>query len=103
MTDFKLPETRYAQSGDVSIAYQVLGDGPIDLILVPGFFSHIEFAHELTGFTTFLRRLASFARVVTFDKEGRGYPIACPVHRRWKYGWTMCARLWMRSARSALP
>ena len=47
MTDFKLPETRYAQSGDVSIAYQVLGDGPIDLILVPGFFSHIEFAHEL--------------------------------------------------------
>lgn len=72
MTDFKLPETRYAQSGDVSIAYQVLGDGPIDLILVPGFFSHIEFAHELTGFTTFLRRLASFARVVTFDKRGQG-------------------------------
>ena len=72
MTDFKLPETRYAQSGDVSIAYQVLGDGPIDLILVPGFFSHIEFAHELSGFTTFLRRLASFARVVTFDKRGQG-------------------------------
>src|SRR5579872_982820 len=72
MTDFKLPETRYAQSGDVSIAYQVMGEGPIDLILVPGFFSHIEFAHELTGFTTFLRRLASFARVVTFDKRGQG-------------------------------
>jgi pimeloyl-ACP methyl ester carboxylesterase len=72
MTDFKLPETRYAQSGDVSIAYQVLGDGPIDLILVPGFFSHIEFAHELTGFTSFLRRLSSFARVVTFDKRGQG-------------------------------
>lgn len=72
MTDFKLPETRYAQSGDFSIAYQVLGDGPIDLILVPGFVSHIEFAHELTGFTNFLRRLASFARVVTFDKRGQG-------------------------------
>ena len=72
MTDFKLPETRYAQSGDVTIAYQVMGDGPIDLILVPGFVSHIEFAHELTGFTAFLRRLASFARVVTFDKRGQG-------------------------------
>ena len=72
MTDFKLPETRYAQSGDFSIAYQVMGDGPIDLILVPGFVSHIEFAHELTGFTNFLRRLASFARVVTFDKRGQG-------------------------------
>jgi len=72
MTGFKLPETRYAQSGDFSIAYQVMGDGPIDLILVPGFVSHIEFAHELTGFTNFLRRLASFARVVTFDKRGQG-------------------------------
>ena len=41
MTDFKLPETRYAQSGDVSIAYQVMGDGPIDLILVPASF-HIS-------------------------------------------------------------
>ncbi|MGF6307900.1 class 3 adenylate cyclase [Bradyrhizobium sp. i1.8.4] len=72
MTDFILPETRYAQSGDFSIAYQVMGDGPIDLIFVPGFVSHIEFAHELTGFTNFLRRLASFARVVTFDKRGQG-------------------------------
>ena len=72
MTDFKLPETRYAQSGDVSIAYQVMGDGPIDLILVPGYVSHIEFAHELPGLTPFMRRLASFARVVTFDKRGQG-------------------------------
>jgi pimeloyl-ACP methyl ester carboxylesterase len=72
MTDFQLPETHYAQSGDVSIAYQVMDDGPIDLILVPGFFSHVEFAHELPGFTAFLRRLASFARVVTFDKRGQG-------------------------------
>ena len=53
MTEFKLPETRYAQSGDVSIAYQVMGDGPIDMILVPGFISHIEFQHEMTGFTAF--------------------------------------------------
>ena len=72
MTEFQLPQTRYAQSGDVSIAYQVLGDGPIDLILVPGYISHIEFAHELPGFSPFMRRLASFARVITFDKRGQG-------------------------------
>jgi pimeloyl-ACP methyl ester carboxylesterase len=72
MTDFQLPETRYTESDDVSIAYQVMGSGPIDLIVVPGLFSHIEFAHELPGFTAFLRRLASFARVVTFDKRGQG-------------------------------
>jgi pimeloyl-ACP methyl ester carboxylesterase/class 3 adenylate cyclase len=72
MTEFQLPHTRYAQSGDVSIAYQVIGDGPIDLILVPGYISHIEFAHELPGFSPFMRRLASFARVITFDKRGQG-------------------------------
>jgi class 3 adenylate cyclase/alpha-beta hydrolase superfamily lysophospholipase len=72
MTDFKLPETRYVSSGDFSIAYQVLGDRPIDLILVPGLFSHIDFLHELPGYTAFLRRLSNFARVVTFDKRGQG-------------------------------
>src|ERR1700692_4716458 len=72
MTDFKLPETRYASSGDFSIAYQVLGDRPIDFILVPGLFSHIDFLHELPGYTPFLRRLSNFARVVTFDRRGQG-------------------------------
>jgi pimeloyl-ACP methyl ester carboxylesterase len=72
MTDFKLPETHYALSGDVSIAYQVMGDGPIDIILVPALSSHIEFLHELPGYTGFLRRVSSFARVVTFDKRGQG-------------------------------
>src|SRR6195256_5119993 len=72
MNDFALPETRYALSGDVNIAYQVMGDGPLDIILVPGFMSHIEFRHELPGYTAFLRRLSTFARVVTFDKRGQG-------------------------------
>src|SRR5436853_7030467 len=72
MNDFALPETRYALSGDVNLAYQVMGDGPVDIILVPGFISHIEFRHELPGNTAFLRRLSSFARVVTFDKRGQG-------------------------------
>ena len=72
MSEFVLPETRYAISGDVNIAYQVMGDGPVDIILVPGFMSHIEFQHEAPGYTAFLRRLANFARVVTFDKRGQG-------------------------------
>jgi pimeloyl-ACP methyl ester carboxylesterase len=72
MNDFTLPETRYALSGDVNIAYQVMGDGPVDIVMVPGFMSHIEFRHELPGQTAFLRRLSSFARVVTFDKRGQG-------------------------------
>jgi pimeloyl-ACP methyl ester carboxylesterase len=72
MNDLTLPETRYALSGDVNIAYQVMGDGPVDIIMVPGFMSHIEFRHELPGQTAFLRRLSSFARVVTFDKRGQG-------------------------------
>jgi pimeloyl-ACP methyl ester carboxylesterase len=72
MKDFVLPETRYALSGDVNIAYQVIGDGPVDIIMVPGLVSHVEFAHELAGYTAFLRRLSTFARVVTFDKRGQG-------------------------------
>src|SRR5450631_244225 len=72
MTDFALPETRYALSGDVNIAYQVLGDGPVDIILVPGVVSHVEFLHEMPGYTNFLRRLSNFGRVVTFDKRGQG-------------------------------
>jgi pimeloyl-ACP methyl ester carboxylesterase len=72
MSDFELPVTRYAMSGDVSIAYQTMGDGPIDLIIVPGMVSHVEFMHEGPGYTASLRRLSSFARVVTFDKRGQG-------------------------------
>jgi pimeloyl-ACP methyl ester carboxylesterase len=72
MNDFTLPETRYALSGDVNIAYQVMGAGPVDIIMVPGFVSHVEFMHELAGYTAFLRRLSTFARVVTFDKRGQG-------------------------------
>jgi class 3 adenylate cyclase len=72
MTDFAMPETCYALSGDVNIAYQVQGDGPADIIVVPGLISHVEFLHELRGYTAFIRRLSTFARVVTFDKRGQG-------------------------------
>ena len=66
------PETRYAKSGDLSIAYQVIGEGPRDLIYVPGIVSHVEFFHELPGYTEFLNGLARFARVIVFDKRGNG-------------------------------
>jgi pimeloyl-ACP methyl ester carboxylesterase len=71
MTNFSIPTTRYALSGDINIAYQVLGDRPIDVVLVTGLISNIEVFHELPGYTAFLRRLAGFAqRVITFDKQG---------------------------------
>ena len=76
MSDFELPNTRYALSGDVNIAFQVMGDGPIDIILVPSGIglSHVEFLYEFAGhIPRFLRRLATFARVVTFGtSEARG-------------------------------
>jgi class 3 adenylate cyclase/pimeloyl-ACP methyl ester carboxylesterase len=72
MSDFVLPTTRYAVSGEVNIAYQTMGDGPVDIILVPGIVSHVEFLHEFPEYTAFLRRLSKFARVVTFDKRGQG-------------------------------
>jgi pimeloyl-ACP methyl ester carboxylesterase/DNA-binding CsgD family transcriptional regulator len=65
-------ETQYAKSGPVSIAYQVVGDGPIDLILVPGFVSHVEVAWEEPRLARFLSRLALFSRLIVFDKRGTG-------------------------------
>jgi pimeloyl-ACP methyl ester carboxylesterase/DNA-binding CsgD family transcriptional regulator len=74
------PETRYAKSGPVSIAYQVLGDGTLDLVLVPGFVSHVEVAWEEPKLARFLGRLGSFSRLIVFDKRGTGMsdPVAVP-------------------------
>jgi pimeloyl-ACP methyl ester carboxylesterase len=66
------PETKYARSGEVHIAYQVVGDGPLDLVLVPGWISHIEHQWEDPAHAHFLERLASFSRLITFDKRGTG-------------------------------
>ena len=66
------PKTKYAKSGNVSIAYQVFGDGPLDLVYVPGWISHIEHGWEEPGYARFLARLATFARVIIFDKRGTG-------------------------------
>lgn len=69
----KIPKTRYAVTEDgVNIAYQVLGDGPIDIVFVHAFASHIEVFWELPTFERLMQQLGSFARVITFDKRGVG-------------------------------
>jgi len=71
MTEFEMPETQYAQSGDLSIAYQVLGDGPMDVVFVSGFISHQELMWEMPARVPIVQ-VASFARLITFDKRGTG-------------------------------
>src|SRR5947209_8479637 len=66
------PETRYARSGDVHIAYQVFGNGSLDLVWVPGFTSNIEIFWEFSEFAKFAARLSSFSRLILFDKRGTG-------------------------------
>jgi pimeloyl-ACP methyl ester carboxylesterase len=73
------PATRYTKSGDTSIAYQVVGGGPLDLVLVPGFVSHVELAWEHPSLARFLDGLASFARLILFDKRGTGLSDRVPV------------------------
>ncbi|HEX6641609.1 MAG TPA: alpha/beta fold hydrolase, partial [Thermoanaerobaculia bacterium] len=68
----RLPETNYARSGDVNIAYQVIGDAPLDLVFVMGWVSHLDYFWREPTFARFLLRLASFARLILFDKRGTG-------------------------------
>ena len=67
-----VPETRYAKSGKAHIAYQVLGDASIDLLLLGGFFSHVEAQWEEPSYAAFLERLASFTRLIMLDQRGTG-------------------------------
>ncbi len=66
------PSTQYARSGDASIAYQVVGEGPIDLVLVLGFATHLELAWESPPMARFFERISSFSRLIIFDKRGTG-------------------------------
>ena len=65
-------ETRYAKSGDLNIAYQVLGDGPIDVVFAPGYMSHLEQNQWWPPYRAFLERFASFSRLIIFDRRGTG-------------------------------
>jgi pimeloyl-ACP methyl ester carboxylesterase len=102
MSEIGLPETRYALSGDVNIAYQVMGAGPVDIIMVPGVVSHIEFLHEFVGYTAFLRRLSAFARVVTFDKRGQGLSDRISDAPSWSSAWMTFVPSWRLLVRSTL-
>ena len=72
MTEIAAPDTRYARSGDVHIAYQVFGSGDLDLVLVSGFTSHVELVWEHPSPASVLEGFASFARVINFDRRGSG-------------------------------
>lgn len=65
-------ETRYARSGSLDIAYQVIGEGSVDLVLIPGFVSNVELTWEDTAKARFMRHLATFSRLILFDKRGTG-------------------------------
>lgn len=73
-----LGETRYATRGDIHIAYQVTGEGPLDLVLVSVWFSHLEARWEIPGFAHMLDRLGAFSRVIAFDKYGIGLSDPAP-------------------------
>ncbi|MGH2637105.1 MAG: alpha/beta fold hydrolase, partial [Actinomycetota bacterium] len=67
-----VPETRYARSGDLNVAYQVVGEGPLDLVYVHGWVSNVDLVWDEPAYARFLDRLASFSRLILFDKRGTG-------------------------------
>jgi pimeloyl-ACP methyl ester carboxylesterase len=75
-----IPRTQYARAGDLHIAYQVVGDGPMDLLYVPGWVSNVEAAWEEPDLAAFLERLASFSRLILFDKRGTGLSDPLPLN-----------------------
>jgi pimeloyl-ACP methyl ester carboxylesterase/DNA-binding NarL/FixJ family response regulator len=76
----KSPETRYARNGEARIAYQVVGQGALDLVLVPGWLANLEVHWEDAGFSHFLQRLASVTRLILFDERGTGLSDRTDVH-----------------------
>jgi DNA-binding winged helix-turn-helix (wHTH) protein/pimeloyl-ACP methyl ester carboxylesterase/class 3 adenylate cyclase len=80
LAEKRAPETRYAQSGDINIAYQVIGHAPLDLVFVMGWVSHLEYFWTEPSFARFLTRLASFSRLILFDKRGTGLSDRVPIN-----------------------
>jgi pimeloyl-ACP methyl ester carboxylesterase/DNA-binding winged helix-turn-helix (wHTH) protein len=78
-SQFPAPETHYAQSGDLNIAYQVVGSGDLDLVFVMGWVSHLEYFWKEPHFAAFLKRLANFSRLILFDKRGTGLSDRVPL------------------------
>jgi pimeloyl-ACP methyl ester carboxylesterase len=76
-----IPATSYAKSGDVNVAFQVVGDGPFDLVYAPGWISNIELMWEEPSQAHFLNKLAGFSRLIAFDKRGTGLSDRVPPHQ----------------------
>jgi pimeloyl-ACP methyl ester carboxylesterase/DNA-binding winged helix-turn-helix (wHTH) protein/class 3 adenylate cyclase len=74
-----IPETHYVQNGDVNIAYQTIGSGDLDIVFVMGWVSHLEYFWKEPHFAAFLNRLASFSRLILFDKRGTGLSDRVPI------------------------
>ncbi len=81
MVEPGIAETRYTRSGPYSIAYQVVGEGPFDLLWIPGFVSNVELAWDEPLLARFLSRLASFSRLILFDKRGTGLSDRVPLDK----------------------
>jgi len=97
------PPTQYAKSGDGSIAYQVVGDGPIDLILVLGFATHLELQWEWPPLARFFDRIGSFSRLIIFDKRGTGLSDPVTEGRPSSSGSTTSGRSWTPQDPSGPP
>jgi pimeloyl-ACP methyl ester carboxylesterase/DNA-binding winged helix-turn-helix (wHTH) protein len=78
-TPVEVPRVSYARSGSVNIAYQVVGNGPIDIVFVMGWVSHLEYFWNEPSFASFLTRLASMSRLILFDKRGTGLSDPVPI------------------------
>src|SRR6059058_1521952 len=76
-----VPETRYAKSGQVNVAYQIVGEGPFDLVYVPGWISNVELNWDEPSHAHVLERLARFSRLILFDKRGTGLSDPVPLDR----------------------
>src|SRR5580765_5082364 len=95
------PETHYAMSGDVHVAYQVLGAGPLDLVYAPALTHHVELAWENPPLAKFLRRLSSLAAYSFSTSAEPACPTASSASRRSRRGWTTFARSWTQRTASA--
>ena len=82
-----MPETRDARSGDVEIAFQTVGEGPIDLVWVAGFVTHLDVLWEDPSYWRFCEQLGAFSRLIMFDKQGWDSRSACAWPRS-RNGWT---------------
>jgi pimeloyl-ACP methyl ester carboxylesterase len=73
------PQTRFVRNGDVHLAYQIVGSGPIDLLLIDTWVHHVDLVWDIPDFARLLRRLSSFARLIQFDRRGTGLSDPVPV------------------------